>query len=183
MKNTIIIILMLILLSDAKSDELIWDYDHGWTKGYILKLNDKTKTISIYDRNTQKKEIKPLTNASNIIKYFKTLLALIPLSNDDTFAIDGVVNKITLTTDKKVIKRTFGGIDLPGILPYNENTSPEMDLNIGKNLKKNLNAFLVEHMLHQLYDFYFKKRKTIKENNSNDVTPLDQNSAPRKSGK
>jgi len=145
----------------ALGDELVWDYGHGWTEGFVLTIDSEKATVTFNDRDKKKTWVKPLNNAKNVMAYLDALLAKIPKEGMGQSADDGVLHKITLNQGGKKLTCEICDVSPPGSIFLNEGYPVERELKEATRFVKEVDGFLLVNQLETLKKCYFSNLEDL----------------------
>ena len=107
--KTLVTLLLLALLASSKADTLTWDYDHGWTDGFVMTIDTITGKVTVHDRENDWKSVVVCRNSKSIVTYIRSLLSKIPEKGIGEAMDDGEVNKISIKSKEGLMIRKIYG--------------------------------------------------------------------------
>jgi hypothetical protein len=158
MINKITALLLLVGATPClQGAELVWDYDSGWTRGFVMTLDTKSGTIHLHDREFGLKSGARLRNSTNVVAYLAELLKRIPEPRAGEWMLDGGVSRIAISADGRTTSNLIYMVNPPSAIPLNEGYSPAEELKAADAFRRNVDAFLIVHTLNQIKTQYFSK--------------------------
>ena len=148
---------LLVLSLAAKGTEIIWDYDHGWTKGFVMTINTDLKKVQILDRETELTITKELINAANLGDYLIGLAKRIPEAGLGKKTEDGVVNHITIRGKETKLARMVYRTNPPGAIHLNEGFTAAKGEEEAAKFRQTVDGYLLVDMLFKVQSWYFGK--------------------------
>ncbi len=155
--------LSLLLFSvAARGMEIVWDYDHGWTKGFVMTIDTDHKKVTILDRETDLTLTKDLINAENLGEYLSGLIKKVPETGLGEKSQDGVVNSLTVRNKGTSLDRTVYRINPPGAILLNEDYKAATANEEAAKFRKGVDGYLLVDMLFKVQAWYFGKEMAEK---------------------
>lgn len=151
-----------MLAMRGAADSLQWEYDHGWTKGFVVVIDDEKGTMTIHNRDDDTTKSAHIINAKNILLYIGALMQRMPEAGIGQAAIDGERSKLELRVKDIVTERIVYNVYPPGMVGTNKDYQAVEELEEVERFRTSLDGYLVRSLLFQLVEHYFPAEENRK---------------------